>query len=142
MTIDGEQNSRFSFIFSQLFWRRRFGFCYMMFCWLVRIILSIIHLFTAEGAFWLSVNSAVVYLPCRRDQSLFREFNTKIHYEFSFALFLHLIRKYQTELVSISWKKAHMTTKAQLTFRSPLAGKPVVDKKVIIKCVKWFSGLL
>ena len=30
-------------------------------------ILSIIPILTAKGAFWLSVNSVVVYLPCRKD---------------------------------------------------------------------------
>ena len=39
-------------------------------------ILSIIHLFTTNGAFWLSVNSVVVYLPWRKDAT--KVFFTKL----------------------------------------------------------------
>ena len=84
-----------------------------------------------------------------RDRNLFlRSSHKKIHYQYSFAVFINLIRKYQTEFVLKYLEKAQITAKTQqLLFASPLAGNPIlapkfVDKKVAIKCFKWFSSPL
>ena len=61
-------------------------------------------------------------------------YHKEIHYQHSFACFMHLIRKYQIEFVWISFGKAYITAKAQkLTIESSLADNLVVAPKFFIK---------